>query len=782
MANREANKGLKFSGPDSFACYQVQEFTDDSSWTLTIEFINLSKKGTVNFFFGERGTRYQGFVCIKNKIYYKLLGGEYIGGLPYNHNHLIRLVVTYKSGTWVFAIDDRELSCFAKQHVKFNAIGSGFAGFEHEGETNIYFVKIASLNKETLEYIDIAQWDLIENKGCIAFDKSGKQLHALLVNTMWITQETMTTTVPNRNEKALWKPYTHTKPKKNYDFLNLAIEKPANNGIYSMLKPDLTQSNAEKGKKLLLGIYSFNRFDDVQLPLALNWNEDPYNNRSWQWQFQQLACSVGLMAASHMTGDNTYNDKLEEILLSWYRKSYCPKPPSVMSWHDHTTALRLRSLIFSWEYLRLTKKGISILCANALLNMIESHCIILSDDSFYSKHTNHGFDQSLFLYLASITFPEFEHASTWKNLAFDRLLSEISIAFTSEGMHVENSPSYQVEMLKRVQSTLKLFSRLGQQQFSHFDKLVNSALKVLAILMRPDRQLPLLGDTDLGTTVPSFKGYENYPNYQFFQETYQSTSSELTSDFTPLIVLPESGYAVYRAGEQGSSKSSELTHIIFKCGFLSTYHRHDDDLNILIYALGEDWLIDGGIYQYDEKNKYRHYLRSAKAHNVPLIENCVVSRKINHLNRSKIVSFNTENNDIWVEGESFIHEGVKISRKIEFVEFNQIVISDSVDFLRNSMSFYTIMFHLPINKTIIVQNNEVMISSPSGHKMTMLFTGDFDAIIEVFSGQSEPEILGWQSLRFRDLQAVHSIRCRIHPKGEDYRSSVNIKIHPKSQQ
>ncbi|WP_299497022.1 heparinase II/III family protein [uncultured Shewanella sp.] len=778
MASRDTSRGLNFSGPDSFACYQTIKFTDDSSWTLNIEFIDLSKMGTFNFFFGERGTRYQGFVCIKNKIYYRLLGGEYIGGIAYDKSSLVRLIITYRSGIWVFTIDDKEVSCFAKQAVEFNAIGSGFTGFEHEGETNIYFVKLTHLDQKTLKYIDVAQWDFNENKGCIAFDKSGKQHHALLVNTMWLTQETISTAPSNQHKKAFWKPYTQRKPKRKYDFLKMAIEKPANEGIYSMLKPSLTQFNAEKGEKILQGIYSFSRFNDVQLPLTLNWNEDPYNNKSWQWQFQQLIFSVSLMAASHITGNTAFDDKLKDTLLSWYHKNYKTNPPSTLSWHDHTTALRLRNLIYSWEYLRLTEKGMSMECANALLNMIESHCIVLSDDHFYSKHTNHGFDQSLFLYLASITFPEFEHASFWQKLAFDRLLSEISIAFTSEGMHVENSPSYQVDMLQKVQFTLQFFDCLGQQQFSHLDKLVNSALRILAILMRPDKQLPLLGDTDLGTKIPTFKGYEHYPNYQFFKKINQNTSAKLTCNLAPLTVLPESGYAVYRAKEKEKNNSENHTHIVFKCGFLSTYHRHDDDLNILIYALGEDWLIDGGIYQYDEKNKYRHYLRSAKSHNVPLIENAIVSRKINNTTQSKIIDYCTRSNQTWVEGESFIHEGVKISRKVEFFAYNHIRLSDSIDGLKRTINFYTLMFHIPIDKTIKVNHNEVIICSPSGNQMTMQFMDNIDIIIEVFTGQSEPEVLGWQSPKLGSLQAVHSIRCRIYPSSKDYRSSVNITITP----
>src|SRR5690606_34093799 len=84
-----------------------------------------------------------------------------------------------------------------------------------------------------------------------------------------------------------------------------------------------------------------------------------------------------------------------------------------------------------------------------------------------------------------------------------------------------------------------------------------------------------------------------------------------------------SGYAIYRSSW---GPGANQTHVIMKSGFLSKYHRQDDDLNILIYAYGEDWLIDSGLYNHNQKDPIRIYMRSIKAHNVPYIPGVSIDR------------------------------------------------------------------------------------------------------------------------------------------------------------
>jgi len=405
--------------------------------------------------------------------------------------------------------------------------------------------------------------------------------------------------------------------------------------------------------------------------------------------------------------------------------------------------------------------------------MIETHCIILSDYNFYSKHTNHGFDQSLFLYIASVIFPEFDLSSKWKSIAFYRIIDEISVAFTSEGMHVENSPSYQVGMIQRVQSALMLFESIGDERFSHFSSIVNSGLKSLALLIRPDLKLPLIGDTDNGTNIPKFRGYEKYPNYKVLSTVMNGGDEQDLHLLSPLTVLRESGYAIYRSNRKNNS-STNFSHVIFKCGFLSTYHRHDDDLNVLVHALDEDWLIDGGIYKYDENDRFRKYLRSSASHNVPLLEEEAVSRKIDTKFVSQIIKFD-EN---WVEGESYIHGGVRISRKIEFLDDNHFRLFDSIGVKNKKRTGYTAMFHFPLDKKIEILNGVISVTSKLGNKMLLEFDQNSDVVFDVFEGCDDECVYGWQSSKFGYLNPIKSVRCRVVFKSESCSSMIDIRLLP----
>ncbi|EOI2881361.1 heparinase II/III family protein, partial [Campylobacter jejuni] len=62
-------------------------------------------------------------------------------------------------------------------------------------------------------------------------------------------------------------------------------------------------------------------------------------------------------------------------------------------------------------------------------------------DEFYSKNTNHGLDQSLSLYKASF-FLEVDNILDIRNVAIERINSELKFAFCDDGGHKENSPAY----------------------------------------------------------------------------------------------------------------------------------------------------------------------------------------------------------------------------------------------------------------------------------------------------------------------------------------------------
>jgi hypothetical protein len=781
--NRAAT-GLIFNDVTSYAKFPEITFHDNGKWKLTIHFQEYSNAENINFFFGERGSRFHGFARVKSKIMYRLSDGSYIGGFPYTVGSFIRLTVTYDNGAWLFTDGERSVEVQQKTDVVFNAIGSGFTGYEHEEKTSISYVGIQEYSETDRAYNDVGVWKLNENRGCIAFDSSGNQRHAVLTNTKWqdnTDNELILGSYPLAQED--WQQYTHSKPSQKFEFLDEAYNKEKDLFLWTSIGAGLNDKNWKKAEKLLENIYSFERFEPVHLSTVLTWKENPLSNRSWQWQFHQLIFYIDLLAAHSKTEEAKYLDRLVELLTSWYDCNYAEEHPSEMSWHDHTTALRLRSLIYIWEYLRNSEYNITEDFANILLNLIETHCNVLSVEKFYMKHNNHGFDQSLFLYLASMTFPEFENAKQWHDIAFDRLVDEVGIAFTSEGIHVENSPSYLVGMIQRVDLASKMIQHYEPENNIELNDIINNALKALAYLVHPNGTLPMLGDTDPGTRIPALNHLKNNTNFQLFQYVHSQAQRGKVGENLPDAVFEESGYTVLRDKWHEKDTYDDMIHLVFKCSFLSTFHRHDDDLNFILHGLGEEWFVDGGIYKYNEQDPYRKYLRSAKSHNIPVIPNAEVSRIINKDadKQSKITDYFLNEETSWVEAKSYMYPGFCITRTIEYIRPNRFIIIDKVTAdSSDDIQPYDLMFHIPADKHIALQKeNSVVINGGGAHQLDMLFDGECIFELELSSGKKDGEILGWQAKRFNQLEEIQSLRCKVTPLHKDAVSIVEISLFEK---
>ena len=103
-----------------------------------------------------------------------------------------------------------------------------------------------------------------------------------------------------------------------------------------------------------------------------------------------------------------------------------------------------------------------------------------------------------------------------------------------------------------------------------------------------------------------------------------------------------------------------------KCGFLSTYHRHDDDCSITLYAHGSEWLIDGGMYNYDEKSELRKFLRSPLSHNLLVIPRVTITRYKSQSNRKAEVSDISDDDNLQVMACSQMYDGYETNRIIQF--------------------------------------------------------------------------------------------------------------------
>lgn len=85
-----------------------------------------------------------------------------------------------------------------------------------------------------------------------------------------------------------------------------------------------------------------------------DWEQDPLNNRSWQWQLNWLSFLSYLMAYHRACGDEAVLDSAREAIQSWldaYLETDTSYPFEFI-WHDHATALRAEQLVLFAYYCR----------------------------------------------------------------------------------------------------------------------------------------------------------------------------------------------------------------------------------------------------------------------------------------------------------------------------------------------------------------------------------------------------------------------------------------------
>lgn len=414
------------------------------------------------------------------------------------------------------------------------------------------------------------------------------------------------------------------------------------------------------------------------------WGCGPQENRTWKWTLHSFSFLDPLINV----GEYSF---VVEVVKSWIEEFSSCSIEEDFPWHDHATSLRLD---------RLSRIAIEF-SDNQFSDLACLHADLLLRESFYSRNTNHGFDQAVSLLLASLAFSFESNANQWRSVGLERLRNEISFAFTSEGVHVENSPAYHMGMIGNLVRARRILKIIDTDN-NDFDCLFDKALQYLIWISRPDRFLTYLGDS--ASYRPSVSQELTHLPFAPMVEWVASAGKTGKKPVGNFKVYEQSGYAMYRSSWD---RWPGHTHIVFKNGFLSRYHRQDDDLNVLLHAFGEDWLIDSGLYNHNQKDPIRVYMRSVKAHNVPYIPSVRMDRENYGRDFSRLIPLELDGYRYAVEGVTSMYSCGKVSRRLLIKNSNLFEISDSFFGFSGKEKYW--MFHFPIDKKIIISDREVLI-------------------------------------------------------------------------
>jgi hypothetical protein len=452
-------------------------------------------------------------------------------------------------------------------------------------------------------------------------------------------------------------------------------------------------------------------FDTVSISDSM-WNEVDSYPRTLAWKLHQLAFCSSLIAFDRKYNSTQGSALAERMITSWWRMfQSSPHDKSNMAWHDHGTALRLQNLLLLRSHLPPS---------SFLDDLCIQHGRLLMSESFYSRGNNHGLDQSLALFECGHEMATAE----MHQIASARILDEIKVAFAADGGHVENSTGYHHFGINQVKLANELAIAYTGKAIEQ-TRLVERAEAILSHMTRPDRKLPHIGDTQdfIVRRLP------------------QPAETDLT--------LPDCGWSIFRSGWD-----AQAVHGVLKCGFLSQSHRQDDDLSISLFAFGEEWLVDGGLFAYQPNDPMRIYMRSHAAHSLPYVVGMKASRDLSSIGHfSRITSYTTNSEFYHVSAVTRMWPGFEAQRTVHFDRFtSSLHIHDRIRPLseaarmraaersQRGYAVYGTRFLIPDVRSILRGPDGARIVG-STRSLQILST----LRSKLIKGQTEPAIAGWRS-------------------------------------
>ncbi|QYF89896.1 heparinase II/III family protein [Arthrobacter sp. PAMC25284] len=358
------------------------------------------------------------------------------------------------------------------------------------------------------------------------------------------------------------------------------------------------------------GSISFNSFPSESIELdSFDWVNGS-ENRNWWWQIQQLPVNRWYVNGFDSSTDENQHRLAQTFLLrvlrNWARHAPNVRGNIPLTWHDHAAALRLRGLRDLYVVASSLDSYQSDL-QRELEVQIEEHCLWLEKPENYSVRTNHGFDQADILLFTALVFPDWKHSSRLARVARLRLLDEITFAFTNQGVHKENSPGYHQFMMSRLEQLL-VYETFGDPELGGLARrYFENSRRFLGAISLPDRTLPAIGDTRLGTPVN--------PDY-LPADGEDDLVLKANEGHMRIHDFAESGYLMV---DYIDARTNELGKLILKSGQFSRYHRQDDDLSIHWIVGNRVLLDDAGLYSHNENDPVRLYARSSYAHSTLIV-------------------------------------------------------------------------------------------------------------------------------------------------------------------
>lgn len=511
-----------------------------------------------------------------------------------------------------------------------------------------------------------------------------------------------------------------------------------------------------RAAELMASRLRFLSYPAVTVPEDLSWDEDPFGDRSWNFELHNMGYVAVLARAYAATEHLPYIERAEALTLDWIgdNSGYSMSPPSEFVWNDHTTAIRLGSWLVFWE--AWTKSpAFSQKKMEQVLGSMIAHAERLASSDFYTENHNHGIDQDLALLGFALLFPEMERSDTWRELALQRLALQLTQTISPKGVQLEHSPGYHLLLMETVQDVGRMLRDFDIEDQFGFDLtgLYGKMARFASTTIQPNGLITPIGDTSGNIDSYAALDWSVAETDPWLEYHVSSGRSGILQD--TVMAYPEEGYAVIRDFDGGSLTYDRSFYLFFTSAaneVTGIGHKHADDLSFVLVYGGRDFLIDSGQYSY-KRDEGRDYVKSSRAHNVVLVDGDDFRGW-----ESSFDAFTTSPDHTVIRASHRNYPNFEHKRWIVHIRPAKVFVIDEIRPLVADQRHHMFeqLFHFAADLDVrTAQNGQQVIASPGsirGDSPTLRLTqlhGAFDA--RVVAGQRAP-MLGWRSLEHGVLE------------------------------
>jgi hypothetical protein len=392
---------------------------------------------------------------------------------------------------------------------------------------------------------------------------------------------------------------------------------------------------------------SFYNFSPHQADMGrqFNWTYNPVDRHSQQFSDEWTYCAISRTQFWEQLADaywKTHNEKyaeewvveLEDFAVKNPREGQSSNgAPSL--WRTLDASIRMSE---SWPYTyyhMLNSPAFTPHAQWTYLMEMREHASLLEGGLRNQERTGNWVASETFgLYTIATLFPELKESAHWRELALNRIASEMQRMVPPDGFEGELTPNYHMVSLDGFRGPLVLAELNHYKVPANMREKLVSMYRALVMVMEQNGDLVNTNDSSQWNAIEtSRKGLEL--GYDPLLE-WAASGGKQGKGLPDSTMLPYAGFYTMRSGWKPDDQ-----FLFFRGGPTGCAHEHEDMLQVVLKSWGKTLLLDPGNAPYDHSD-WRRFILGTAAHNT-----IVVDDKWQHRGSSKVPAERPLNNP-WV--------------------------------------------------------------------------------------------------------------------------------------